>query len=77
MKPETKLHDLAVRLCEGDVISFKTHSIRAVDFFGKGIACEYCNMDSICDMDMTNLCGECDAYHRHEHILVLCGIKKN
>lgn len=68
----TKLHKLAVRLCEGDVIWFKTHSIRAVDFFGEGIECNYCEMDSICDKDMSDLCAECDAYHRHKHILVLC-----
>lgn len=69
---DNKLHDLAVKLCEGEVISFNTHSIKAKDFFDEDLPCYDCDMDSICDVQMSNLCAECDAYHRHNHILVLC-----
>lgn len=69
------LHDLAVRLCEGGQVEFIGLSIKAKDALDPADPCLECQMDSICCMEMTDLCAECDGYHHHAHILVLANEK--
>lgn len=67
----TKLHEIAVRLCEGQPVWFNGHLIRAFDYKGNENACFDCTMDCLCNMEMTDLCAECDGYHHHQHYLAL------
>lgn len=66
-----KLHEIAVRLCEGQAVMYNGHMLRAVDYSGEDYACYDCAMDCLCHKDMSNLCIECDEYHHHQHYLVL------
>ena len=71
-----EIHAKAVRLCEGGVVEFKGHFIRArrvIDGFG---VCMECEMDSICDRDFKWLCYECDTYECANHILCLANKKR-
>lgn len=65
------LHSLAVRLVEGGIVSFEGHSIRAKVVESGEDSCFLCEMDSICNSEMVDLCARCDAYERKPHILVL------
>lgn len=65
------LHSLAVRLVEGGTVSFEGHSIRAkVVDFGEN-PCMLCEMDSICNFRMVDLCAECETYGRKNYMLTL------
>lgn len=75
-KKELSLHDKAVRLCEGGVVEFQGHFLRAGDYYGDDNPCLYCNMDSICNPDMTDLCAECDGLTHSPHILILANKQK-
>lgn len=78
MKKKTKtptLHDLAVRLCEGGQIEFGGLTIKAKDYVGAHVSCVDCQMDSLCDIMMSDLCLECDFYHNHAHLLELVSNK--
>lgn len=66
---EKELHALAVKLCEGDIVQFNGHFIMAKEVDGN--PCYECQMDSICDMAMTDLCAECDGYSHTKHYLQL------
>lgn len=68
---EPTLHDLAVRLCEGDCVEFSGLVIRAKDVPEYECACFLCEMDSLCDKQMRDLCEEVDFYHDHGHYLEL------
>lgn len=70
------LHEKAVRLCEGGVVEFEGHFVRAVRYEGNFLSCPDCKMDSICSMEMSNLCAECDDYEGCQHILVLSNKKR-
>lgn len=60
-KKEVSLHALAVRLCEGGVVWFQSHQIRAIECFYDDNPCTVCTMDSECRMSMTDLCAECES----------------
>lgn len=64
------LRTLAVRLCEGGIVQFNGHFIMAKEV-PDGNPCYECQMDSICDMAMTDLCAECDGYSHTKHCLQL------
>lgn len=66
-----KLHKIAVRLCEGQVVWFNGHLVRAVDYKGEGNECWECTLDCLCNLDFMDLCAECEKYHHHPHYLVL------
>ena len=68
---EPSLHDLAVRLCEGGVVFFEGHSIKAKLAYEEVSCCEQCQMDSICNERIQDLCMECDFYDGHDHYLQL------
>ena len=75
MAKKPSLHDLAIRLCEGQRIEIYGLVLRAVNFIGESAdVCYYCEMDSICTNydDIDNLCAECDNITRTPHLLKLC-----
>lgn len=74
-KKEPSFHDLAVRLCEGGQVEFAGLTIKAKDYVGPRVSCADCQMDSLCDIMMSDLCLECDLYHDHPHYLVLANEK--
>ena len=63
------LHSKAVALCEGRIVRCGTHFVKAITISPEIDACQYCDMDSACDLEMTNLCAECDGYDHQKHIL--------
>lgn len=58
-------------LCEGQTVCIGSHMVRAQRIPLGFDACMECEMDSICDHDMCEVCAECDAYDRFTHILYL------
>lgn len=65
------LHDLAIRLCEGGTVWFEGHCLRAIKLPDWADACNECNLDSICNHDIQELCLECDALVGKSHCLTL------
>lgn len=63
------LHDKAVRLLEGGVVSCSGHAVRVVDVVGDDNVCMLCEMDSACNFQMIELCAECDTITHSKHIL--------
>lgn len=71
MKKQTySLHDLAVRLCEGGTIDFGGYALKAKDVGQEENPCYLCEMDCVCDMQLTDLCAECDGLTRTKHIIM-------
>lgn len=68
-KKEVSLHALAVRLCEGGVVWFQGHQIRAIACPVADNPCMICDMDSECRMAMTDLCAECEIYREQKYCL--------
>ena len=66
-----ELHEKAVKLCEGQAVWIGSHMVRAKRIPFEFDACYECEMDSICDHDMCEVCAECDAYDGRPHILYL------
>lgn len=53
---------LAHRLTQGLDVWVKGHHIEAVALDNDSpFTCENCTFERFCDIDFTNLCGECDA----------------
>lgn len=73
---DKEIHAKAVRLCEGGVVEFKGHFVRALRVTGGLDVCWECDMDSICDVDFINLCEFCDTYDNTTHILCLANKKR-
>lgn len=71
-----EIHAKAVRLCEGGVVEFKGHFIRAQRVRDEFNICMECEMDSICDSDLNTLCAMCDTYDGCSHILCLACKKR-
>lgn len=67
----TEAHQKAVTLSEGGFVEIGGLVVRAKRVPDEENACELCEMDSICDREMCNICAECDGYARHKHILYL------
>lgn len=72
MKKKISIHELAVKLCEGQAVYFRGHFIRARVIPDNYWSCYNCSMDCLCHKDMQDLCLECDNYDRKKHILYLC-----
>ena len=70
-KQEPSLHELAVRLCEGDTVYFEGHFIKAVKVPSGFSCCDECDLDSICRHPISYLCLECDNYDGESHLLKL------
>lgn len=69
---EKEIHEKAVRLVEGGHVWFEGHVIGARICNEDDNPCMVCAMDSICSMQMTDLCDECDTISRKRHFLYLC-----
>lgn len=65
------LYEKAVRLAEGGIVEIAGHFVRAEKVLGGDNPCDLCNMDSICHMEMVDLCAELDGYTRSPHVLRL------
>jgi len=68
---EKEIRMKAVKLCEGQTVWVGSHMVRAKRIPPEFLACNECEMDSICDYDMQLVCAVCDAYDGHPHILYL------
>ena len=60
----------ATKLIEGGVVEINGHYVRAVEVENY-IPCNDCIMDSVCNIDMCDLCGECEAISNKMYILQL------
>lgn len=68
-------HYKAIRLLEGGVVPCSGHSVKVVDVVNTDNPCMLCEMDSACNMDMVELCAECDSITHTQHILKFAHIK--
>lgn len=64
-------HEKAIRLVEGGFVWHNGHYIGAKKVISKDEPCFLCNMDSICDLEMTDLCGECECLTHDRYLLYL------
>lgn len=62
---------MAVTLCEGGAVWVSGLMVRAKRVPEEECACQLCEMDSACDIEMCDLCAECDGYDHQKHILYL------
>lgn len=69
-RKSNSLHELAIRLCEGGVIDFGGYTLKAKDVGNEENPCYLCSMDSVCRMEITDLCAECDGITHTKHILM-------
>lgn len=69
-------HDKAIRLCEGGIVEIDGHFVRATRYVGDDIACNYCDMDSICHGEMAVVCAECDCTTGLKYILKLANTRR-
>lgn len=57
------VHDKAIRLCEGGIVEIEGNWFRLIrfpDYFDDN-PCMECELDSICRLEHTDICGECEA----------------
>ena len=66
-----ELHAKVVRLCEGGTVWVSGHMVRAKRVQDMVNTCSECEMDSICDHEMCEVCAYCDEYERCGHVLYL------
>lgn len=72
---QMKLHDMAVRLCEGGEVFFQGYWLKAIAVPDGERSCEYCRMDCICHNNITDLCIACDDYDGKRHLLYFANEK--
>lgn len=70
-KKEMSLHDKAVRLCEGGTVECMGHYVKAKAIDTNDLPCIDCEMDSICQDEMCDLCAECGGLMDKEYMLIL------
>lgn len=68
---DKEIHEKAIRLCEGGAVEINGLWVRTRVVEDDINPCEICEMDCLCRMEMTDLCGECEAYDRKRHLLYL------
>lgn len=76
-KESNDLHARAVRLCEGAAVPCSGHFVVLRNTPEGVTPCYVCEMDSACDMEMTDLCGECEAYDHKRHYLAFANKNRN
>lgn len=64
-------HDKAVRLVEGGFVWQDGHYIGAKKVTSNDNPCDICHMDSICRMEMTDLCAACECLTNDRYLLYL------
>ncbi len=57
------VHDKAIRLVEGDIVEIVGNWFRLRRFpdYYDDNPCMECELDSICQLDHIDICGECEA----------------
>lgn len=57
-----KVHDKAIRLVEGGVVNIDGNWFRLIRFpeYYNDIPCMECDLDSLCRMEHTDVCWECE-----------------
>lgn len=68
-----KLYETAQLLKAGQIVQIEGDFFRAIKFIEnpEDSPCLYCNLDSICRGDITDVCNELDAYGKDRWILAL------
>lgn len=72
---EMTVHDKAIRLLEGGVVNIEGNWFRLIrfpDYFDDN-PCMECDLDSICSIEHTDVCAECDAISHRKCCLKLAG----
>ena len=69
------VHDKAIRLLEGGVVNIDGNWFRLKKFpdWYDDNPCVECELDSICRMEHTDVCGECEAISHRKCCLHLVG----
>ena len=69
------VHDKAIRLIEGGVVNIEGNWFRLIRFPDNydDNPCMECDLDSICRMEHTDVCGECEAILHRKCCLKLAG----
>lgn len=70
-KKELTLHQKAIRLIEGGFVEFDGHVVAAKVAPDDVFSCDICEMDSICHVEMGQLCGEVSFIKQQDYYLVL------
>lgn len=67
------VHDKAIRLLEGGIVEIEGDWFKLMRFpdYYDGNPCMECNLDSICRMEHTDICGECEAISKRRCCLRL------
>lgn len=74
---ETKsIHDKAIRLIEGGHVEQNGLWVRAIEVPIGFDTCQECDMDSLCDASMSNLCVECESITNKYYLLKLVSKQK-
>lgn len=63
MKEKKSVHEKAIRLVEGGAVEIDCNWFRLIRFPEEydGNPCMDCELDSICRMEHTDICEECEA----------------
>ena len=73
-----KVHDKAIRLAEGGVVNIDGNWFRLIRYleYYNDNPCMECDLDSICRMEHTDVCRECeDILHRKCRLKLATGRK--
>lgn len=70
-------HEKAIRLVEGGFVWQNGHYIGAQKVISENEPCFLCQMDSICDLEMCDLCGECECLSHDKYLLYLVAYRDN
>lgn len=68
---DKELHEKAVRLCEGGAVEINGLWVKTRIVNEPVDPCDICEMDCLCNIDMAELCGMCEAYDRKSHLMYL------
>lgn len=62
------IHDKAIRLAEGGIVEIDSNWFRLIRYpeYYEGDPCFECDLDSICRMDHTDICAECECILRRK-----------
>lgn len=72
MKKNT-VHDKAIRLLEGGIVEIEANWFRVKRFpdYYDGDTCWECSLDSICQLEHTDICVECELISNRKCMLEL------
>lgn len=76
MSTDKQIHETAIRLLEGGREFYDGHWLRAIKVSGNIMPCDHCEMDSLCNREVINLCAELDSIAGKRCMLILADGKK-